>query len=325
MNMLNVIQMKAIIIIIILYIYKYKKIDLDKDVLLKYNYLLEQMPLEEKNRCFPYISTSLLTASEAKIKIKDICNFFEQYFINNKLINAVEIIKLCILNVIALSTPGHKIIYFTDALYNLIKKVNIFIYKFINIILSIAYRVFIKEKNQNLFIYEKYFNIYNIAVENNLITPNNDIKIIHNNIVNFTEPMKDKKNEEFEGNDYKGIKDIENKKLYSLEPKLKEKEILSNISNVAFNGNIKNNKITFKTKILKDKVFNLNDVYSPLKVYSQLNKMVDDLFQNLDFSKINKDEYKKLIIHLIYYCSLFPQEFDKTIIKFLIYCLKTEH
>ena len=169
------------------YFYKYKKIDLDKNMLLKYGYLLEQMPLEEKNKCFPYIGTSLLMALEAKTKIKDICNIFEQYFINNKLINTVEIIKLSILNVIALSTPGHKIIYFTDALNDLIKKINISICKFIHIILSIACRVFIKEKSQNLFIYEKYFNIYNFVVENNLIKPNNDISVIHNNIVNFME------------------------------------------------------------------------------------------------------------------------------------------
>ena len=306
-------------------LYRYKQINLDKNILLKYNYLLEQMPLEDKNKCFPYLTTPLLNASDAKIKIKDICNNFEHYFINNKLINNVEVIRLCILNVMALSTTGHKIIYFIEALHELMKKINISIYKFIYIILSIAYRVFIKEKNQNLFIYEKYFNIFNFVVENNLITPNNDINNIYNNILNFIESIKDKKKEEIEGNDYKSIKDVDNKKLYSLEPKLKEKEMLSNISNVTFNGNIKNNKITFKAKILKDKIFNINDIFSPLKVYNQLNKMVDEFSQNLEFNKINKDEYKKLIIHLIYYCSLFPQEFDKTIIKYLIYCLKTEH
>ena len=307
------------------FFYKYKQINLDKNILLKYNYLLEQMPSEDINKCFPSINNSSLTQFETKLKIKDINNTFEQYFINNKLINSPDIIKFSILNIVALSTSGHKLIYFTDSIHDLIKRINLPIYKFINIILSIAYRVFIKEKNQNLFIYEKYFNIYNYIVDNNLLIPNNDLNIIHNNILNFMDSIKDKKNEEFEGNDYKSIKDVDNKKLYTLEPKLKEKEILNAISNLSFNGNIKNNKITFKTKFLKDKTFNLNDVFSPLKVYNQLNKMIDEYYQNLDFSKINKDEYKKLIIHLIYYCSLFPQDFDKGIIKFLIYCLKTEH
>ena len=54
------------------------------------------------------------------------------------------------------------------------------------------------------------------------------------------------------------------------------------------------------------------------------NKILDEYYLNLDFSKVNKDEYKKLIIHLIYYCSLYPNDFNKEIIKFLIYCLKTD-
>ena len=306
-------------------LYKYKQINLDKNILLKYNYLLEQMPIEDKNKCFPYIDSSLLSTFESTIKIKDLNSSFENYFINSKLISSLDIIKFSILNIVCLSVSGHKLIYFADSIYNLILKINYSLNKFIFLILSIALRVFNKENNKNLFIYEKYFNIFDFVVKNNLILPNNGLNIIHKNILNFLETNNDKKKEEIEGNDYKSIKDLDNKKLYSLEPKIKEKEALNIISNASFNGNLKNNKITFKTKFLKDKIFNINDVFSPLKVYNQLNKMVDEYYQNLDFNKINKDEYKKLIIHLIYYCSLFPQEFNKDIVKFLIYCLKTEH
>ena len=127
-----------------------------------------------------------------------------------------------------------------------------------------------------------------------------------------------------ENNDYKLVKDTEIKKLYTLEPKLKEKDVLNIIANPGFNGNIKNNKINFKAKILKDKPINLNDVFSPLKVLNTTNKILDEYYLNLDFGKVNKDEYKKLIIHLIYYCSIYPNDFKKEIIKFLIYCLKTD-
>ena len=110
-----------------------------------------------------------------------------------------------------------------------------------------------------------------------------------------------------------------------MEPRLKDKEVINIISsNNAYNGNIKNNKINFKTKILKDKPININDVFSPLKVLNTLNKMVDEYYLNLDFNKINKDEYKKMIIHLIYYCSLFSNDINKDILKFLVYCLKTD-
>ena len=75
---------------------------------------------------------------------------------------------------------------------------------------------------------------------------------------------------------------------------------------------------------MKDKPINLNDVFSPVKVLNTLNKLVDEYYLNLDFNKINKDEYKKIIIHLIYYCSLFTNDISKDVIRFLIYCLKTD-
>ena len=306
------------------YLYKYKKINLDKNILLKYNYLLEQMPLEDRNKCFPYIDTNTITSIKSEIKIKDISNNFDSFLINNKLITSIDIIKSAILNIVALSLSGHKLLFFTEYIYDLIKNINISLNKFVEIILSIAYRVFSNEKNHNLFVYEKYFNIYNIATENNLININRNINAIQEKIKDFVETIKDKSKEVTENNDYKLVKDTEIKKLYSLEPKLKEKDVLNIIANPSFNGNIKNKKINFKAKILKDKPINLNDVFSPLKLLNTTNKILDEYYLNLDFSKVNKDEYKKLIIHLIYYCSLYPNDFNKEIIKFLIYCLKTE-
>ena len=305
-------------------LYKYKKINLDKNILLKYNYLLEQMPLEDKNKCFPYFDDNTITNIKSVVKVKDISNNFDLFLINNKVLNPTDIIKASILNIVALSLSGHKLLFFTECIYDLIKDINISLNKFIEIILSIAYRVFSNEKNQNLFVFEKYFNIYNIVTENNLININSNIKAIQEKIKEFVETIKDKSKEVTENNDYKLVKDTEIKKLYNLEPKLKDKDVLNMIANPGFNGNIKNNKINFKTKILKDKPINLNDVFSPLKVFNTTNKILDEYYLNLDFSKVNKDEYKKLIIHLIYYCSLYPNDFNKEIVKFLIYCLKTD-
>ena len=304
--------------------YKYKKINLDKNILLKYNYLLEQMPVEDKNKCFPYLDTNTISNLKAEIKIKEISNVFDLCLINNKAINNIDIIKYCILDIVALSLSGHKLIFFTECIYELIKDINISLNKYIEIFLSIAYRVFSSEKNQNLFIYEKYFEIYNILVENDLIYTNNNINLIQEKIKSFTESIHDKNKEVKENNDCKLVKETESKKLYSLEPKLKDKDVLGIITNAGYNGNIKGNKINFKTKILKDKPISLNDVYSPLKLLNNLNKMIDEYYLNLDFGKINKDEYKKLIIQVIYYINLFPNDFNKDIIKFLIYCLKIE-
>ena len=304
--------------------YKYKKVNLDKNILIKYSYLLEQMPIEDKNKCFPYLDTNTSSNLKSEIKIKDINNVFDLFLINNKEITTVDIIKYSILNIVALSLSAHKLIFFTEYIYDLIKNVNISLNKYIEIILSIAYRVFSSEKNQNLFVYEKYFDIYKISVENNLIYTNNNINIILEKIKSFTESIQDKKKEIKENNDYKLVKESDSKKLYSLEPKLKDKDVLSIINNASFNGNIKGNKINFKTKILKDKPISLNDVFSPLKMLNNLNKMLDEYYLNLDFGKVNKDEYKKLIIQVIYYINLVPNDINKDIIKFLIYCLKIE-
>ena len=306
------------------YLYKYKKINLDKNIILKYSYLLEQMPLEDKNKCFPYIDSNSLPTLNSEIKIKDISNNFDSFLINNKILTTLDIIKSAILTIVALSMSGHKLLFFTECIYDLIKNVNISLNKYIEIFLSIAYRVFSNEKNQNLFVYEKYFDIYDLVTGNNLINVNNNINSIQEKIKIFMESIKEKRKEISENNDYKLIKDSDSKKLYSLEAKLKDKDVLNIIANSGYNGNIKNNKISFKTKILKDKPINLNDAFSPLKVLNSLNKILEEYYLNLEHGKINKDEYKKLIIHLIYYCSLFPNDFNKEIIKFLIYCLKTD-
>lgn len=311
---------------IINYLYKYKQINLDKNILLKYNYLMEQMPQEDKKKCFPYIDNLLLSSLDKCIIIKDIYEYFENFFINNKIVSTIDIIIMSILDIVALSTSSHRLIYFTDPIYELIKLNKVSISKFIFTILSLSYRIFTKEKNQNLFIYKKYFNLFDFIIENNLVFINNDLNILHKKIEEFMDSIKDKKNEEVEASDYKSIKDADIKKIFTLEPKLKEKDALNIVSNPTFNGILKNNKITFKTKFIKDKNIVINEVSSPLKIYKELNKMLDDYNQNLDFTKINKDDYKKIIVHLIYYCNnLYPQDFQKGIIKFLVYCLKTEH
>ena len=64
--------------------YKYKTINLDKNILLKYNYLLEQIPLEDKNKCFIYFENNSISNLKSEIKIKDISHNFDLFLINNK-------------------------------------------------------------------------------------------------------------------------------------------------------------------------------------------------------------------------------------------------
>ena len=52
-----------------------------------------------------------------------------------------------------------------------------------------------------------------------------------------------------------------------------------------------------------------------------MKKIFDIYYQTLDFSKISKEEYNKLVISLIYYCKIFQDEVPQDIDKFLYDCL----
>ena len=305
------------------FLYHYKKINLDKELIFKYIYLLEQMPSEDKIRCFP---SNIEVINKVTHNIKEIQNNFEQYYIENNLIDFKDVIKLSILIIVSLSTSGHKLIYFAESIYELLNQIKVSLYKYIEIILYIAYKVFTKETNKNLYIYEKYFDIFKAIKENSLIIINNDLNILYENISKFCDKIKGKRNENInEDEGYKIIKDLDIKKLYTIECKLKEKEIINSITSANFNESIKKSNLNFKAKILKDKAYSFSEIASPYKIYTQLNKMLEGYLKKLDFGKVNKEEYKKLIMQLIYYCNMFQDDFPKDVIKFLVYCLKTEN
>ena len=57
--------------------------------------------------------------------------------------------------------------------------------KIIEIILSISLRLFSKEEKKNLFIYEKYFNLYTEGVEKRKIFPNDELIILEKKLMNL--------------------------------------------------------------------------------------------------------------------------------------------
>ena len=50
--------------------------------------------------------------------------------------------------------------------------------------------------------------------------------------------------------------------------------------------------------------------------------MLDIYYKDLDFSKINYDDYEKAIFNLIFYTEIFEKEFPKDINNFLFFCLE---
>ena len=94
------------------YTYKYKKIDFDQNLILKYIYLLKQMDKQTKLRCFKLTDDNIKT--EQIITNNFISSCIGQFYINSKLIDYKDLIRYCILGIVALSASKHKLVHFTE-------------------------------------------------------------------------------------------------------------------------------------------------------------------------------------------------------------------
>ena len=304
------------------YYYKYKRIDLDRNLLFEYIYIIEQMNIDEFKNIFNSnddISFLVYKPIDQKITYRYIYNKFEEYFINSNFVDCKDIISISIINIVALSLHQKTVIHFILSVYALFSKLYFSVRKYVEIILSIANRLFINDKEENLFLYEIYFNLYKINIEGNNLFPNDQLiyliklKDILLSKIKSKKPFEDK---------FKKIEKLESDKLYSLESQKKYREILNILeegNNIA-TGNIKN-KIIFKSKYHAKKIITYNEIYSPVKIYKVSNKLLEIYYDNLDFNKINKYLYEKLLICLLFYSHFYENDLPKDINKFLFYCL----
>ena len=178
-------------------------------------------------------------------------------------------------------------------------------------------RLFYKEKDKNLFIYEKYFNIYKEGIVRRGLFPNDELIILEKKINEFikTVPI----NKEIKQEEYVkliGTKD-KNKNRYTLEY---DKKKINEIKAPAFSfgTNKITSKITFKLKGQK-KVF--ETIYSFITIYDKITSILNKYYQDLDYSQINKEEYNQVIYYLIYFTTILSESFPKDINLFLFYCL----
>ena len=303
------------------YLYKYKGIDLDKNLLMEYIYILENLTKEEKNLLFNINFDEYLKYKpiEQTITYINIINTFEDYFIDIKYFESKDIIKLSILNILALSIRNKTLLPYIFTIYSLFDNLSISTRKYIEIILSISLRLLKKEKNPNFFAYEKYFNLYQLSMDSKNLFPNDqliylkkEINLIKSNInLNECSNIFDER--------YDKIKD--KKKLYNLKFK-SNKKLIAAIKNTSFNGALKF-KISLESKIYtSNENTNLDELYSPKTIYNITKNMLDIYYEDLDFSKINYNDYEKAIINLIFYTEIFEKEFPKDINNFLFFCLE---
>ena len=307
------------------YLYKYKKIDFDLNLLLSYISFLENVPSETKKLIFP-LSDNGISIKEI-IKSRDITNTFEEMFINCKIINFNDIVYTCILDLVVLSILNYKLIHFTTPVYVIFKKYNFFVRQYVELIISISFRYFMKEKQQNLFIIEKYFDIYKAAIKERGLFPNDELILLETNIDKFIKAIKEEreKNEsdekfykEIKQENYEKIESIDENDLFNIdcdkkkieefeELKKKEDKFICNIS--------------FKTEYWINKEVKYDYIYYPVTIHSKLKKLINELYMNLNITNLNKDEYNKLVIDIIYYSRLIKNNMPAGIFKFLFYCL----
>lgn len=302
------------------YFYNYKTVDLDKNIIMEYSNLLDKMTIEKKKKLFPILETHV--SIKQTIYGKDISESFEIFFIKSKIIEYIDIIKLCILNIVALSVSKETIIYFSQSIYSLLKNLNYSVRKYIEIILSIALRLFINKSEKNLFVLEKYFKIYEMGIEENNLFPNDELIFLKKKIDYFVSQIKDNYKEIIQ-NDYEKIKNVEDKNLCSIDLQKREKEINAIIQNPGLLSPLKY-KLNFKSKYYKGKIPTYTELYSPLMIFNETKNMLNQYYIDLDSNIINKEEYKKLLVYLIFYVNINKNYLPNNINRFLFYCLSKE-
>ena len=303
------------------YYYNYKTINLDKNLIVEYMYMIEEILNEKKNKIFPSnnVSYSEYKPIEQFLTSISISNSFENYFIDLKKLKNIDILIISIINIIALSIGNKTLIPYTITLYTLFQKLLISQRKFVEIILSISYRLLANDENQNFLLFEKYFNLYTVCIEANNLFPNDQLIHLKNEIHNFSSKAKNV-NTEVLDEKIKKIEELDTDKLYSVEVNKKMDEMKDILENNNLGENILN-RIIFKSKYYRNKIISYNEIYSPRMIYSKSNDLLNGYFKDLKFDKINIYEYEKILIYLIFYSKLYQEQLPKDINKFLFYCL----
>lgn len=316
------------------YYYEYLGMNLDKNLLLEYKYLLDALPQKEINNIFnleyindnntnnisstPSDDNDIFKPINLTITQRSIYNCIEQYFIKTKSIDHIAVINFSVLNIVALTIYRMTLIPFLLSISNIFMNLPCSIRKYQEIIFLIAVRLIKEDSKYTYQMFEKYFNLYDMCKElglflnDQLILLLNEIKQLKGNNKERNEVIFDKRS-----------KDIENtpiKKLYTIDCKKKKKDLIP-ILQLNMNKSI-SSKYTFKSQFYhKNKKNEFKEILSPVAIYNLTNEMLDNYLQDLDDEKIDKKALDNFIMQLILFTSTLEEKFPENINKFLVYCL----
>ena len=298
------------------YTYKYKKIEFDQNFIIKYIYIINKLDDSTKKQIFQLTKDEIQT--KQIISSCFISSCIEKFYIRSKIIDHIELIRFSVLGIVALSASRHTMVFFTTQIYEMMQNLKVSIRKFIEIILSIALRLFSREKEKNLYIYEKYFNLYNEGIVKKQIFPNDELIILKKKIDEFTERIRGTR-QEIDQKEYNLLMTNKEKNRFVLEY---DKKKANDIKASSYSYGVRENKvkISFKAKAISKKY---DTIYSFMHIYTLISDFVNEYYRTLDYSKIDKEEFNKIIIYLIYYISILNENnlFPKDLSSFLFYCL----
>ena len=320
--------------------YKYTKYELDNSIIVKYMHLLNNINQLELEQIFPYLSQKNSPVYK-ELKNDDIPNSIEAFNIEHKFIDYTELIKTCIIIIITLTTEKISIINFISIIKELFLSINFSIRKYINKIIYIYYNLCdsqIKKGNYNLlFRLNSYIELFEIIKQKGILPNSNLINLISDIITLYEKEKKDLKDFEEEKNTvtqfYKSIEKKSISQLYKLEIENSnndnKKEILKQIENIAYDGNIKENeiKLHFTSDLISSKNSDIKSfIFSPKKLFKNCNKLFYIFNQTMDYKIIeDKQEFKEIIINLFYYVQNIPKINSDLINKFFLLCLFTNY
>ena len=310
------------------YYYKYKKIICDRELLLKYAYYLRKLPEEIKNKLF-LIPEKFNSPVEKIIHTRDYYNSYEKFFIEKKIFNIGTILQFCFLNIVVLSISELKLTHFIGPIYSLLEDLAFGLRKYVELILNVSYRVLINKEIINLNEVNKYFDVYKILIDLKKMYPNDELIVLNDAINEYKNCLNESySNEAKRLIPSKLVSDIQNTEednLFKFSPEgTDKKEFEKEFEDfVEKEGKIEK-KISLKSDLLEEKEISSDSIYYPYTLYLKLNELIDKYYEIVDIQSIDKEEYKKLIINVIYYLRFVKIQFPENTIKFLFYCLCDE-
>ena len=313
--------------------FKYKCIELDNNFMNKYINLLNNVDEDEKKNNLFKTYYEIVDKKYEVLSSLDVANAFENYFIYYKMIDFRDLMKIIIIQIICLKAEVFTIDNFSNNIIELLSSIDFSLRKYIDIILQIYYHI-IKTKNLEKDIDFMLKTKINYSLFEFLtirgILPNKFLSILMDKLYKIELKSDEEKKEIEPSKLFKYIHEILYKDdLYKIELKDNKNnkidkidEILKLTDNLGYEGNINDDliHIYFNTKNLKNITELTSELFSPLKLYNETNKLLSNYIQDFNYSGIDQKLLQKIILNVIFYVN-YKVKILKGVSKFLFLLL----